>query len=883
MAAIGLAFVDIVGDTSRTEAQIERDMNRVLDETEDRIDPLEIRATVDAGAGRDLQRDFRNDIRAIQAAIQSVQVNASLSPETQARLTGSLRESLTRVRAAAGDLQVRLDHEALAQDATEAVVEAVHVAEAAAPDIELNVDIDRDAVARTARDFSQLGTFARGALGPVGLLARGFVGVGAAGNAIATAQQAILQLGPAAAVAVPALLTVKAAAGTLKLAMSGVQDAVTAALDPSDPQAFADALSKLSPQAQKFALEVQKLQPTLHALQQSVQDAVFKDFGTTLEKTASAVLPSLRAGLTGIGGVLNEMGKSAAGAAAQIGSNGVLDQALTSARQSMAAFSNTPGIAVKAFGELAAAAGPSLEKIAGIASNAIAGLGGKLDSAFASGGLQKAIGLAVDQFLTLGSTIGNVLKILENISSTANGVGSLLGVLNRVTGVLADVTGTDQAQRAFQAIFDTLNALTSSVLPLVTLAFKDLAGVVIAIAPGAQKLITTLGDALKPVLDALGPVLASLAGAIGNLVIAFSPLLQTAGELIASILPILVPFLDGLSQIFVAMAPVIQNLATQLTNFLKPILDELPGILKPIIDSFVRVAQELFPQVNDLLTQLAPSFDSLSKSIADLFVALGPVIVQLADLSAKILTDLSPLLPPLIDFIARLAKIFAQDFANAINDVAIPALRGIVDILNGDTHGAFVNFEQVIKGVAEELVKEFFLLPVKITQAIGDLALTMEHIGEDIIRSLISGIKTQLSNLGGVLDGVTNFIKDHKGPIETDRVLLTPAGVAIMQGLMAGISSQVPALQSQLAGLTGMVGGTQMALPGVTAGVGGNVVTPSAASQMAARSGVPTLPGGGAPNVQVFIGDQELTNIVDVRVAAAEARTGRLIANGMRR
>jgi hypothetical protein len=32
--AIGLAFVDIVGDTSRTADQVERDMNRVLTEVQ---------------------------------------------------------------------------------------------------------------------------------------------------------------------------------------------------------------------------------------------------------------------------------------------------------------------------------------------------------------------------------------------------------------------------------------------------------------------------------------------------------------------------------------------------------------------------------------------------------------------------------------------------------------------------------------------------------------------------------------------------------------------------------------------------------------------------------------------------------------------------------
>ena len=67
--AIGLAFVDIVGDTSRTAEQVERDMNRVLAVVEDEISPVEVQAAVDRGAERELTQELNRDLRAVSAAV----------------------------------------------------------------------------------------------------------------------------------------------------------------------------------------------------------------------------------------------------------------------------------------------------------------------------------------------------------------------------------------------------------------------------------------------------------------------------------------------------------------------------------------------------------------------------------------------------------------------------------------------------------------------------------------------------------------------------------------------------------------------------------------------------------------------------------------------
>lgn len=77
--------------------------------------------------------------------------------------------------------------------------------------------------------------------------------------------------------------------------------------------------------------------------------------------------------------------------------------------------------------------------------------------------------------------------------------------------------------------------------------------------------------------------------------------------------------------------------------------------------------------------------------------------------------------------------------------------------------------------------------------------------GKAVMDGLIFGIGSKIGQLGAQLVGVTRFIKNNKGPIEKDRVMLTPAGEAIMDGLIAGIGSRKGALGAELADVSNMI------------------------------------------------------------------------------
>jgi TP901 family phage tail tape measure protein len=168
---------------------------------------------------------------------------------------------------------------------------------------------------------------------------------------------------------------------------------------------------------------------------------------------------------------------------------------------------------------------------------------------------------------------------------------------------------------------------------------------------------------------------------------------------------------------------------------------------------------------------------------------------------------------------------------------AMAAIRTVVAHALGAMRGAFVNFFRLQVGlfrnawtaargaVANGVGRVVGLvrsLPGKALSALGNLGSVLKNAGVALIQGLIDGIQAKIRDLVGKLGSVTKLIKDHKGPITKDRVLLDPAGRAIMAGLMTGIESQRAALKSTLAGVTADISGTAgaMTATAVAAGAG---------------------------------------------------------------
>ncbi|MGP3752208.1 hypothetical protein [Streptomyces sp. IBSNAI001] len=691
----------------------------------------------------------------------------------------------------------------------------------------------------------------------IGGLARLAVPFAAAGAAVGSLvplvgglAAALAQMAPAAAVAVSGLIAMQLAAGTFKLAMTGVGDAVKAALDPSDPEAYAEALKKLSPNARSFVQEIRKASPALDKIRKTVQDKVFSGLDTQLRSTAKAALPALRTALNSTATTLNQMGKGVFTAARNLAKDGTLGTALKGATDGLAEFRKAPGQVVTALGQIGAAAAPAFKRLSAAGAGALDRLSAKLTAAFESGAMEKAIDTAIDLFAQLGRVVGNIGGILKNVFGglTSSGQG-LFSTLETITASLREATGTDGFRRALAALSQTMGVVAKTVGPLLGQALAVLGPVIEKLAPPAQQLVKVLGSALSKILTALGPVLSSAASAVGSLVVALLPLVEVGGELIAAVLPALVPLFDSLAAIFVEMAPTIQALADNLAAQLVPLLAALTPILEEILPPFVQLAAEIFPQLTKILVELAPELLECSESLASIAVEVAPLVGKLLELAAVMLSQVLPAVGPIIVGAVRILAAILSALADIVERYVMPAIRAVAALLQGDFSGAAKHAGVIVANFKEDALRALSALvaqagpllvqfagamgrhaqeagqrllsavgtkitdtiryiqgmPARIAGSLPSAGSILQGAGRAIMQGLINGITSMIPSLSGTLNSITSMIPDWKGPKKKDASLLTPAGKSIIKGLIAGIDASTASLKSKLTSITNTI------------------------------------------------------------------------------
>ncbi|MCM2427389.1 hypothetical protein [Streptomyces sp. RKAG337] len=671
-----------------------------------------------------------------------------------------------------------------------------------------------------------------------------------------------------------------------KEALDGAGAAAGGAAGGAD--AFAEAMAKLSPSARAFVREIIALKPAFDDLKLDVQEKLFKGLDEELKTTAAAVLPAVRKGFLDTAGSLNEMAKGVGSAARDLAKSGTLGQALDSAAAGLHNLVRIPGQIVTAIGQLGAAGGSQFDRLTGKAGEAADRISAKLSAAFADGRLNKAIDVAIDVIGQIVGVVGNVGVILGNIFAPAvSSGGNLIGVLQDITGSIADVTGTKPVQDAFKALFDLMGKIGKTVGPLLSKALTALAPIFTKLGPPAEHLVEVLGDALGPIIDALAPVLEDAAGSVGLLVEAAIPLIPVIGDLAVKLLPALLPLIDGCSTVFEALAPVVQDVADVLGTTLGPILDDLPTLIGPLAELLARNLVFALQTCGDLLVAVAPSLADLGVSLGELLVAVAPLIIAFIDFSDKGLAKATPLLVPLIDLVAKLAAYLADVLGDAVTNVITPALQFLADLLHGrfsDAWGAFKtaasnavrlvleNFGGLpgkavaalaglagrLAGVAVDAGNKFLApvqkkiddavtyigdLPNRAGRALGDLGDLLYRQGGALIEGFLRGIRDNIPGVKSLLSSVTDSLPDWKGPAERDARILTPAGRLLIDGFMRGIDLQVPSLQAQLQGLTAQLAGM--------AGLGPSLAGVPTAGALAASYAGSAAPAAGPTTIHL--------------------------------
>lgn len=797
--------------------------------------------------------------------------------------------------------------------------QVIRTAQARADTITVRADVDTDDADRDARRLGDtLGGLTRtasGALGPLAGLAGGVAKAGAAAGSaaplLAGVVVAVESILPAAALATSGLLTLKLATATVQIAMIGVKEAIATAFDPdASPEDLAKSLEKLGPHAKSFVQELQGMRKGFKAIQIDVQNRLFANLDKSLERTAKAVLPSLHGALDRTADSLNDMARGAAAAAQGLGEKGILGSALASSTGALSKLERVPGQVVTAFGQLAAASGPALEGLATRAGGVADRIAEKLSKAFESGALEKAINAAISNIDQLGRVAGNIFGGVSNIikSVTVNGEG-LFSTLEKVSQAFEDLTASKEFQGALQALSKTMATLVSAVLPLLQTAFQALLPIFEILAPPIQDLIKHLGAELQPVIAGLAPVLESLATAFVKLIPVLTPIIDLGLKLIELVLPILTVLFEHLGEVFERWQPIIEQVADNLINQLEPVLAKLPGILEQILPQFLEIADKILPLLLDVLVEMSPALLRLSKALADLLIAVTPLIVKFLEFQVFLLTKMMPLIEPLAELVGGVLVGALLLLTNFIRNFVIPAINTIVAILEGDFQDAlrnaatFINnlrenarkafdglkghavqvitslgaqivsriisakdqFVATISRLVQDAINRMAQLPIGILNLMSGIGSLLFGVGQDLVQGLINGIT---SRIGGVVAAAAKLAAAIPGTVKSLLGIRSPSTVMIgvgddvMAGLLKGISAATPELRKQL-------GAVALSIPQTVISQGRGL----GAGRLSPR----------APMVNVYIGNQRLTQFMDYRIDNANRRDTVVAAQGVRR
>lgn len=691
-------------------------------------------------------------------------------------------------------------------------------------------------------------------VGPVGKL----VGVvGAAGPVVAALLTTLANVLPAAGLAATGILMAVSAGAALKIGMSGVSEAISAAFNPATKAAdLAAALKGLAPNARAFVLTLREMRPQFDGLKLGVQNALFQGLGTTVRSLGASALPVLKTQLTSSASSLNAMAVGVANAAKNLATSGTLGTALSGANAGLRNLSGIPAHIVTGLTQVAAAAAPSFARLTGSAGSAVDQLSAKVSKAFASGGMQQAIEGAITLVGQLAKVGANVGKILGGVLSAAESTGGgTLGVLQTITGEVAKVVNSPAVQAGLKALFGTMSLLAKTAAPLLGQALSLIGPVLAALGPPAAVLISALGSGLKPIITALGPVLAAAAGAVGSLVEAVAPLLPVVGQMIASLGPILTPILKIVGMLFSALAPVLATLGAQLlpplaavtktlgtvfaqlspvlgtalnqlgTQGLTPILTGLTAVISQLVTQYAAMFLNMFRQLLPIIPVLIPVVLQLAKSIGQLLLAVAPLVPQVMLMGAQLMTALLPAILPLLPPVAQLAILLIRLATGVLTTVVIPALSLVtraIGGLGGALHpviGAVTTVTRAIAGafswlfdillghsiipdIVNGAVRWFAGLPGKAAAALAGLAAGIAGKATAAGSALLTAVRHGIDGAVTVVRGLTGKAKSALGDLSG---ILSGAGRTLINGFVSGIKSAFGSVQSTLSTLTDML------------------------------------------------------------------------------
>lgn len=410
-----------------------------------------------------------------------------------------------------------------------------------------------------------------------------------------------------------------------------------------------------------------------------------------------------------------------------------------------------------------------------------------------------------------------ITALFDKIAQLAQKIGP---PLEKVFGVVADKIGKID----FNGFAGQLSGLSGPIAAVTGLlgaaglggALKGLGGVPV------------IGDMLKGlggVLSGLGGPITLLIGALVGL-IATSPQLRAQfGDVLKNVLaslqqafqmlqPSIQALMTALGQLAAAVMPVITNVIGQIIPLLTPIITTLVSVLVPVIQGVLTVVTTVIQAITPAIQGIQPIVITVINEVMGVIQALMPVIQALAPLVSTIISAIvgfigSTLLPAVQAMLP-----FIQGIINGITMVVkgiVNVIQVVINLVTGLIHSnwsqAWNGFSQIVYGVVQSVLGFLGGIGSAIIGIFAGAGTWLRNAGASIINGLLNGLRAAFGKVKSFVSGIGDWIVKHKGPLSYDKVMLKPAGLAIMQGFDKSLKAGWKDVQRTVNGMNAQING----------------------------------------------------------------------------
>ncbi|OIN62525.1 hypothetical protein [Bifidobacterium longum] len=503
---------------------------------------------------------------------------------------------------------------------------------------------------------------------------------------------------------------------------------------------------------------------------------------------------------------------------------------------------------------LAEKIGPPLEKVFGAVADKI----GKIDFSGLSNSLGSLSGpIAAVTGLLGAAGLGGALSGLSGVpiigsmfGSLGKVLGGLGGPITLVIGALAGLIATSPRLRAqfgdvLKAVLESLKDAFTQLKPSIKTLMDAFSQLAQALIPVLAKIIPLLAPIISTLIGSMVPAIQSVLNMVTGLVDVLVPIVQNclptvAGALkyflpliqaIVSIIPAIIAALTTGIGVFKAVTTAI-SLASKAQAVLNAVLNANPIILiVSLIASLVSAlvyfftctdkGKAIWQQFTDFLSNCVQNirdfFSGLGNDITGFFTAAGEGAQNAWN---SVVNWFMGIPDTICNFFAgvggRITGFFTaagQGVQNVWNGVVswftgIPgAICNFFAGVGGRITGFFSNAANGVENAWNNVVSWFGGIPNAICGVFAGAGSWLWNAGASIINGLLNGLKAAFGKVKSFVSGIGDWIVQHKGPLSYDKVMLKPAGQAIMQGFDKSLKAGWKDVQRTVNGMNAQING----------------------------------------------------------------------------